>query len=74
MVEVAKGLGLAAGDSIDRLSDAFVGEVVSVMRPPRPDRHGDSWALLVKRYVAAVDGLRENRRRRWVGRRAGCCG
>ena len=48
MVEVAKGLGLAAGDGIDRLSDEFIGEVMSVMRPPRPDRHGDTWALLVE--------------------------
>ena len=48
MVEVAKGLGLAAGDSVERLSDAFVAEVMAVMRPPRPDRHGESWALLVE--------------------------
>ena len=48
MVEVAKGLGLAAGDSVEGLSDEFVGGVVSVMRPPKPDRHGESWALLVE--------------------------
>ena len=48
MVEVAKGLGLAAGDGVDRLSDEFVGGVITVMRPPRPHRHGDAWALLVE--------------------------
>ena len=48
MVEAAKGLGLSAGDSPDRLSDVFVGGVIAVMRPAKPDRHGESWAVLVE--------------------------
>ncbi len=47
-VQIAEGLGLSAGDGVGRLSDEFVGRVVAVMQPPRPDRHGDSWALLVE--------------------------
>ncbi len=48
VVEIAKGLGLSAGDDVARLSDEFVGRVVEVMQPPRPDRHGDAWSLLVE--------------------------
>jgi len=48
IVELAKGLGLAAGDSIERLSDAFVREVVAVMRPTKRHRHGALWACLVE--------------------------
>jgi len=33
VVEIAKGLGLSAGDDVVRLSDKFVGKVVEVNRP-----------------------------------------
>ncbi len=46
---------------VTQLSDEFVGLVMAAMRPLRPDRHGDSWALLtehhdkVKGWVEAGD-------------------
>jgi len=46
MRDVAKGLGLEAGDDVARLSDEFVGSVVEAMAHSRPGRHGESWALL----------------------------
>jgi len=46
VVEVAKGLGLCAGDDPVRLSDAFVGSVAEAIAHSRPDRHGESWVLL----------------------------
>jgi len=48
VVQIAEGLGLSAGDDAARLSDEFVGEVMIVLQPARPDRHGDSWELLAK--------------------------
>ena len=45
-IDVAKGLGLDAGDPPSRLSDEFLGEVVANMAQRRPDRHGETWELL----------------------------
>jgi len=48
VVEIAKGLGLSAGDDLALLSDEFVGEVATVMAHGRLDRHGEAWALLIE--------------------------
>lgn len=48
VVDIAKGLGLTAGDSPSVLTDRFVGEVMSVLAPKRPDRHGESWELMLE--------------------------
>ncbi|MEZ5378293.1 MAG: IS21 family transposase [Acidimicrobiales bacterium] len=61
VVDIAKGLGLSAGDSSSVLTDGFVGELMAQLAPKRPDRHGESWALLlehrskVEAWVAAGD-------------------
>ncbi len=48
VVDIAKGLGLSAGDRPMVLTDRFVGEVMAVLAPVRPDRHGESWELLME--------------------------
>ena len=50
VVEAAVGLGLVRDGGDVQLSDDFVGLVMAAMRPLRPDRHGDSWALLVEHH------------------------
>lgn len=55
VVDIAKGLGLSAGDSPAALTDEFVGEVMTVLQPARPDRHGDSWALLGQHRAMVKD-------------------
>jgi transposase len=56
VVGIAKGLGLVAGDDPARLTDEFVGEVMGVLAPVRPDRHGESWDLLVE-HRPKIDSL-----------------
>jgi transposase len=55
-VDVAKGLGLGAGDDPGRLSDRFVGSVAAEMAHSRPDRHGESWGLLGE-HRAKIEGF-----------------
>jgi len=61
VIEVAVGLGLDRDGGDGQLTDDFVGSVIAVMRPPKPDRHGESWALIeahhdkVKVWVDAGD-------------------
>ena len=47
IVRIAEGQGLVRTDSPDRLTDEFVGGVVAEMVPKVPDRHGESWTVLV---------------------------
>src|SRR5260370_32566586 len=45
---VAAGLSRGAGEK--QLTDELVGQVVSVVRPVRPDGHGQGWAELEARH------------------------
>jgi len=47
VIDVAVGLGLDRDGGDGQLDDEFVGRVMVAMRPQHPDRHGESWALLV---------------------------
>jgi transposase len=47
MAAVAAGLSRGGGD--DQLTDELIGQVVSVVRPVRPDGHGAGWAELEAR-------------------------
>ncbi len=60
VIQIAEGLGLCVGDDISRLNDEFVGEVITILTPPRPDRHGDTWELLAK-HRGKVKDLVEDR-------------
>ncbi len=61
VVDVGKGLGLSKGDDPALLTDGFMDEVMVLLEPDRPDRHGESWELLrlhrskVEGFVAAGD-------------------
>ena len=46
MIETAVGLGLDRDGGVGQLDDVFVGSVMAAIRQVRPDRHGESWALL----------------------------
>lgn len=50
VIEVAVGLGLVRDGGAGQLDDRFVGLVVAAMRPARPDRHGESWALIAEHH------------------------
>jgi len=50
VIEAAVGLGLDRDGGDGQLSDEFVGLVVTAMRPVRPDRHGESWALIAEHH------------------------
>lgn len=50
VIEAAVGLGLVRDGDVGQLSDEFVGLVVAMVRPERPDRHGESWALLAEHH------------------------
>src|SRR5207247_4000562 len=47
MAAVAAGLSRDGGEG--QLTDELIGEVVSVVRPARPDGHGQGWAELEAR-------------------------
>lgn len=51
VIETAVGLGLDRAGGVDQLDDGFVGSVVAALRQVRPDRHGESWALLAGEHV-----------------------
>jgi Integrase core domain len=45
-VEAAVAAGLSRGGGEEQLTDELIGQVVSVVRPVRPDGHGAGWAEL----------------------------
>ncbi len=58
VIEAAVGLGLDRDGGDGQLSDEFVGWVICAVRPPKPDRHGGSWALIAEHHDKIVG---------WVG-------
>lgn len=50
VIETAVGLGLDRDGGDSQLGDEFVGMVIAAMRPPRPDRHGESWASIIEHH------------------------
>ena len=50
MAAVAAGLSREGGE--EQLTDELIGQVVSVVRPVRPDGHGAGWAELEARQAA----------------------
>jgi transposase len=48
-VEAAVAAGLSRGGGEQQLTDELIGQVVSVVRPVRPDGHGAGWAELEAR-------------------------
>jgi transposase len=46
VIDVAVGLGLVRDGGAGQLDDAFVGLVMAALAPARPDRHGESWAVI----------------------------
>jgi transposase len=48
-VTAAVAAGLSRGGGEDQLTDELIGQVVSVVRPVRPDGHGQGWAELEAR-------------------------
>jgi Mu transposase, C-terminal domain len=48
-VTAAVAAGLSCGGGEEQLTDELIGEVVSVVRPVRPDGHGQGWAELEAR-------------------------
>lgn len=50
VVESAVVLGLDRAGGDGQLDDEFVGRVMAALRQDRPDRHGESWAMLEARH------------------------
>ena len=50
VIEAAVCLGLDRDGGDGQLSDEFVGMVIAAVRPDRPDRHGESWALIAEHH------------------------
>jgi len=48
-VMAAVAAGLSRGGGVEQLTDELIGQVVSVVRPVRPDGHGAGWAELEAR-------------------------
>src|ERR1700732_2979991 len=55
MAAVAAGLSREGGEG--QLTDELIGQVVSVVRPVRPDGHGQGWAELEARREEIVKGV-----------------
>ncbi|HLQ57668.1 MAG TPA: IS21 family transposase, partial [Streptosporangiaceae bacterium] len=49
-VTAAVAAGLSRGGGEEQLTDELIGQVVSVVRPVRPDGHGQGWAELEARH------------------------
>src|ERR1022692_4474900 len=49
-VTAAVAAGLSRGGGAEQLTDELIGQVVSVVRPVRPDGHGQGWAGLEARH------------------------
>ena len=54
VVGAAVGLGLDRAGGDGQLDDGFVGQVMAAIGQVRPDRHGESWALLEARHTDVV--------------------
>jgi transposase len=60
-IAAAESLGVDRGGGEEQLTDELIGQVCEVVRPSRPDGHGESWRTLadneddIKQWVA--DGL-----------------
>ncbi|HUP85639.1 MAG TPA: IS21 family transposase [Acidimicrobiales bacterium] len=50
VIDAAVGLGLDRDGGEGQLGDEFVGLVIAAMRPPKPDRHGESWTLMAEHH------------------------
>jgi transposase len=45
-IEAAQEVGVARDGGFGQLSDGVIGEIVGLVRPARPDGHGQTWAAL----------------------------
>lgn len=45
-IKAAQAVGVVRDGGIEQLTDGVIGEVVGLVRPVRPDGHGDAWAAL----------------------------
>ena len=50
VIETAVGLGLDRGGGVGQLDDGFVGSVMAAIRQDRPDRHGETWSVIVAHH------------------------
>lgn len=50
VVEVAVGLGLVREGGVGQLDDGFMGSVMAELAVGRPDRHGESWAVIAGKH------------------------
>ena len=57
-VTAAVAAGLSRGGGEEQLTDELIGQVVSVVRPVRPDGHGQGWAELEARRRRSPRGSR----------------
>ena len=57
-VTAAVAAGLSRGGGEEQLTDELIGQVVSVVRPVRPDGHGRGWAELEARREQITRGSR----------------
>jgi transposase len=46
-VEAAEAVGVVRDAGVAQLSDEVIGDIVGMVRPARPDGHGDAWAMLL---------------------------
>jgi hypothetical protein len=46
-IKAAQEVGLARGGGVGQLNDAVIGEIVGLVRPVRPDGHGQAWQTLL---------------------------
>ncbi len=46
-VEAAEAVGVVRDGGAGQISDGVIGEIVGLVRPVRPDGHGDAWAALL---------------------------
>jgi transposase len=58
-IEAAQEVGVARDGGVDQLDDGVIGEIVGLVRPVRPDGHGQTW-----------EGLRDRQEQitQWVGK------
>jgi hypothetical protein len=57
-VAAAVAAGLSRGGGEEQLTDELIGQVVSVVRPVRPDGHGQGWVELEARREEIAAGGR----------------
>ncbi|MCZ7535612.1 MAG: hypothetical protein M5T61_06520 [Acidimicrobiia bacterium] len=59
VVDVAVGLGLDRGGEVGQLDDVFVSSVMAELAVARPDRHGESWAVIAGEHDRIVGWVKE---------------